>query len=149
VILINTVLLKMRPLVTILAFLFYLNSCYAQEPKIVIGEIAEWQKPVIDKVAFSAEAKSIDELLGKKIDHPNKSWNGFIIFSCIAKGNLGKRLLWIDVEVTFSNGYKRKFTGISFHILTKGTEHDIMKIPFDTKEAVSVASMAVTSVTIK
>ena len=139
----------MRPLITILTFIFYLGSCYAEEPKITIGKLAEWQKPVIDKVIFTAQIKSVDELLGKKIERPNESWGGFIVFSCTAKENLGKRLLWIDVEVEFSNGYKRKIDGISFFILSKGTEHDIVKIPFDTKKAVSIKSVKIASVAIK
>ncbi len=139
----------MRPLIAILAFIFHLGFCYAEEPKITIGKLAEWQKPVIAKVIFSARIKSVEELLGKKIERPNESWGGFIIFSCTAKEDLGKRLLWIDVEVEFSNGYKRKIDRIRFSILRKGTEHDIVKIPFDTKKSVSIKSVKVASVTIK
>jgi hypothetical protein len=123
--------------------------CHAAEPTVVVSERPEWQKQVLDKVSFRIEAKGIEELLGAIAAHPNNSWQGFVIFSCTAKENLGKRLLWIDAEVEFSNGYKRKFEGISFNILTKGTEYDIAKIPFEVEDPVSVKSVTISSVTIK
>jgi len=129
--------------------LIHLGACYAEEPKIIITERPEWQKPVLEKVVFGAETKDVNELLGKKADQANKSWKGFVIFSCTAKENLGKRLLWINAEVEFSNGSKRKFESICFGISKKGTEYDIVKIPFETTDPVSVKTVTITLVAIK
>lgn len=126
-----------------------LGLCLANEPKVTVSERPEWQRSVIEKVTFGAESKGIDELLGKKVDRPDRSWGGFIIFSCTAKENLEKRLLWVDAEVEFSNGFKREFKGITFGILAKGTAHDIAKIPFEVDGPVSVKSVRVTSITMK
>ena len=145
----STLVQKMRFLATALSILIFLGVCHAGEPKVTISKRPEWQKSVLDKVTFGAETKGIDELLGKKVDRPNRFWSGFVIFSCTANENLGKRLLWVNAEVEFSNGYKRKFDGVSFHILTKGTEHNIAKIPFEVEESVSVKSINITSVAIK
>ncbi len=139
----------MRFLATALSILVFLGVCHAGEPKVIISKRPKWQQSVLDKVTFGAEAKGIEELLGKKVDRPNRFWSGFVIFSCTATENLGRRLLWIDAEVEFSNGYKRKFDGVSFHILAKGTEYNIAKIPFGVEESVSVKSITITSVAVK
>lgn len=139
----------MKSIAAALYVLAHFGSCYAEETKIVLTANAEWQKPVLDKVEFGAETKSIDELLGNKVDQANRSWKGFVIFSCTAKENLGKRLLWINAEVEFSNGIQRKFESVCFGISKKGTEYDIAKIPFVSEEALSVKAITITSVVIK
>ena len=121
----------------------------ADEAKVTVSERPEWQQSVMEKVTFSAKTKGDDEILEGKITQPNHSWGGFIIFCCTAKENLGKRLLWIDAEVVFSNGDKRKFKGINFNIHKKGTELDIAKLPFKSESKVSVRSVYITSVTMK
>jgi len=127
----------------------WVGICYADAPKIIISERPEWQKPIIDKASFGVQVKSTDQILGENANISGGFWSGFLIFSCTAKENLGRRILWIDAEVEFSNGYVRKFEGIKFHISAEGSEYDIAKIPFETKDAVTVKSMTITSVTIK
>lgn len=139
----------MKSLAAALYALVHFGACYAEEPKVIITDRPDWQKPILEKVVFGVHAKEVDELLGKKTEHTNRRWIGFVIFSCTATDNLSKRLLWINAEVEFSNGYKRKFDSISFGLMNKGTEYDIAKIPFESKEAVSVKSITITSVVIK
>ena len=86
------------------------SHAFADKKKVTISEMPEWQRPVLAHVTFDAEVKETQELLGKSAD----PGDGFLVFSCKADQNLGKRILWITAEVTFSNGYKREFKQISF-----------------------------------
>ena len=139
----------MRSFAIALSFLILLGVCHAEEPKVTISKRPDWQKTVIDKVTFGAETRSIEEVLeGRWIGRINSGVDS-LSFRAPRTRTLGKRLLWIDAEVKFSNGYKRKFKGVSFHILTKGTEYNIAKIPFEVEESVSVESINITSVAIK
>lgn len=103
----------------------------------------------MDKVDFGAEIKTIDEILGSKIKKPDQNKIRFIIFKCIAKEDLGMRLIGIRAEVEFSNGYKREFDTITFHFYKKGIEYDIVKIPFQVKNELTIKSIKITSVGMK
>lgn len=114
-----------------------------------VEEPQDWKKPVLENVVFAAKTKGIDEILGKNDHADHGPWTGFVVFSCTAKESLSKRLLWIDAEVEFSNGYKRKFKGITFDLPSQGTGYDIAKIPFEVESPVTLKSVRVSSVTIK
>jgi hypothetical protein len=51
--------------------------------------------------------------------------------------------------VTFSNGYKREFKGIQFHLLQKGEEFDIQKIPFETDSPLTISEVTIKGITLK
>ena len=109
-----------------LIVLFCTAISLAAEIKVEFGRIPEWQKPVMDKVTFGVKARSLSEILnagGDKTRTPS-----FLVFTAEATENLGKRLLWVDAEVEFSNGAVRKFKNVSFFLLTKGIEADVRKL---------------------
>jgi len=126
-----------------------LESADGSKPQITVPDYPDWRKPILEKIVFGAEAKSATDLLGKIDARTDPSWKGYIIFSCTALEDLPKRVLWIDAEAEFSNGYKREFKGISFNLLSKGTEYDMAKIPFETETPVTIKAVRVSSVTIK
>lgn len=124
----------------------------ASEMVIEFPGLRDWKKDIVENVVFSAELQPISKLLDKLAaeDEPI-----FLVFSCEAKDNLGKRLLWIDADVTFSSGAVRKLKGIRFHILSKGIEYDIVKLDpgvlSQQKDALSVTvtKLKVTNVAVK
>ncbi|MBK1884029.1 hypothetical protein JIN85_16540 [Luteolibacter pohnpeiensis] len=142
------VLKNMKVNLLIGAFCFAAVATIPAE-EIVIPPSADWQQPILSSVKFSAETKSADELLGTHIKQPSGRWVGFVVFTCEATKNLGKRLMWIDADVTFSNGYVREFTGVSFNILTEGTEIDIHKIPFEAPAPVTISKVVIKNAVIK
>jgi hypothetical protein len=117
--------------------------------KVTVEASAEWQKTVLKDVSFGATIKSIGEILGRDVQTPRNRWIGFVVFSCTAPADLSKRILWVDAEVKFSNGYTRKFEGINFGLLQKGEEFDIQKIPFETETPVAVSEVTIKAITIK
>lgn len=106
--------------------LFCTAISLAAEVKVEFGPIPEWQKPVMDKVTFGVKARTLSEILhagGDKTGTPS-----FLVFTAEAAEDLGKRLLWVDAEVEFSNGVVRNVKNVSFHLLTKGIEADVKKL---------------------
>ena len=117
----------MKKIITVILSGLVLVCCVEAQIEVSFTEQPGWKNLILEKVSFSAAVKENKKLLGEDAD----DGDGFIVFSCTAKENLGKRVLWIEAELTFSNGYKRNFESISFMILEKGTEYDIRKVPFD------------------
>ncbi len=97
----------------------------AADIKVELDPIPEWQKPVMDKVTFGVKMRSLSEVLDTPAD---KAAPSFLVFTAEAAENLGKRLLWVDVEVEFSNGAFLKFEHVKFFLLSKGIEADVRKL---------------------
>jgi len=110
---------------------------------------ADWQTEILSLLKISAEAKGVSDLLGDSLRIRDKSWTGFVVFTCEAASDLPKRLMWVDAEVTFSNGYVREFKNIRFSIIGKGSEYDIQKIPFSVSEPVTVTKVVFKNPAIK
>jgi hypothetical protein len=105
--------------------------------------------PALKDVTFGATVKSADEIVGRKVESPNGLWRGFIVFSCKASTNLGHRMLWVDADVTYSDGSKGDFKGVGFHLSDKGEEFDILKIPGETRAPLSISELRIRHVAFK
>ena len=116
---------KMKKLICILTMLLSAAISPAADIKVELDPIPEWQKPVMDKVTFGVKMRSLSGILNRPADKPAPS---FLVFTSKAAENLGKRLLWVDVEVEFSNGAVRKFDHVKFSLLGKGIEADVRKL---------------------
>jgi hypothetical protein len=140
---------EMKRLLLIASICFAALTGEGRAQKVIVDASAEWQNAELKDVTFGATTKGIDDILGKAIQTQGKRWTGFVIFSCKASSDLGKRLLWADADVTFSNGYKREFKGIQFHLLQKGEEFDIQKIPFETDSPLTISEVTIKGITLK
>lgn len=134
-------------LILIISLTAFVAEGMAQKITIDPGEVEHW--PALKDVTFGATIKGVDEITGRKVEMPSELWRGFVIFSCKSSKTLGGRLLWVDAEVTFSNGMVREFKGIDFFLLNKGEEFDIKKIPFENRAPVSVSEVKVKNVVFK
>ena len=105
----------------------------------------DWQLPVIRKVKFDATIIGINDVV--KVADANR-WIGFIVFKCEAKENLGSRLMWANIDVTFANDATRSFRA-SFYINVKGCQYDIKKIDMESVYPLKIKKIVVKSVAIK
>lgn len=99
--------------ITTLALLLLSLAAPAKEIEVTSTPLPDWQQPIWKNVTFDAKVINVKDIPGAKADAHDED---FVLFSCTAKENLGKRILWIDAEVTFSNGMTRELEGISFFI---------------------------------
>jgi hypothetical protein len=109
------------------AFLLWAVSLVATaaELQVEIDPLPDWQKPIMSKVTFDVQIRTLNQILGKKTDAGRPT---FLVFTAATTENLGKRLLWINGEVELSDGRKVAFKGICFHLLSDGVEADIQKL---------------------
>lgn len=106
------------------------------------------QRAILDKTAFDLRILPPPALFPSGDAPKDLSTDGFLLFVCSARENLGERLLWIDAEVEFSSGYTRKFRSVSFHLLT-GSSVAICKLDFPANPALTVKSLRITSAAAK
>jgi hypothetical protein len=139
----------MKPVLIALLFCYLAFVQEGVAQKVTVEPSADWQRTVLNDVYFTATTRGVVDILGRQIQAPGNRWIGFVVFSCSAPSNLGKRILWVDAEVKFSNGYTRKFKGIQFGLLQEGEEFDVHKIPFETDMPVSVSEVKFSGLTIK
>ena len=91
----------MKRTASVILAIFSFVYVASAELEVSIKEQPDWKQPTLSKAQFLAEIKENKELLGADAD----DGDGFIVFSCTAEENLKKRILWIDVELTFSNDF--------------------------------------------
>ncbi len=132
----------MRSLLPSLFCLLLGAGVYAAEPD--YSSLPDWQRAILDKAVFELRLLPATALFPHNAAPADLSSDGFLLFVCSARQNLGKRLLWIDAEIEFSNGYKRKFSSISFHLLT-GTAVAVAKLDFAVTPHLTVKSFRITS----
>ena len=83
--------------------------------------------------------------MSESLDTPaDKSAPSFLVFTAEAAENLGKRLLWVDVEAKHSNGAVRKFEHVKFSLLGKGIEADVRKLDEGPKQIKDPKTLEIT-----
>ncbi|MES2465823.1 MAG: hypothetical protein V4675_00865 [Verrucomicrobiota bacterium] len=135
----------MKKLICIFTVLLSAAISPAADIKVELVPIPEWQKPDMDKVTFRVKVRSLSEILDRPAD---KSAPLFLVFTAEAAENLGKRLLWVDVEVEFSNGAVRKFEHVKFSLLGKGIGADVRKLDEEPKQIKDPKTIEITKLKI-
>lgn len=125
-----------------------LLSAVAYATDVDYRSLADWQKEVLDKASFELKLLPPQTFFPADSAPTDLAKDGFLVFVCSAKENLGKRLLWIRTEVKFSNGYTRTFDSVAFHILT-GSALAIEKLDFPVAGNLKVKSARIISAAIK
>jgi len=116
----------MKKMLYIVAIALLASLTHAEKIVIELPQVSERQKLVLEKVAFDVKLRTLDDITG--VENSQASDPSFLIFTAVAKEDLGEGLLWIDAEVEFSNGRVRKFTAIRFNLFKKGIEADVRKL---------------------
>lgn len=112
------------------------------------SSLPDKQRAILDKTSFELRILPPTALFPSGDAPKDLSADGFLLFVCSARQNLGERLLWITAKVEFSNGYTREFSSVGFHLIA-GSSAAIHKLDFPATPALEIKSLKITSAVVQ